>query len=104
MDRLGRRAAERPWLYRAGTGRRRRPDVWDAVRTIAEIRRGVLEKPVGKKRDQLERWFSGPDGPQALFAGRILPFDEKSALVWARLMAEGKSRGRPRDAIDMMIA
>jgi predicted nucleic acid-binding protein len=52
----------------------------------------------------LERWFSGPDGPQALFAGRILPFDEKSALVWARLMAEGKSRGRPRDAIDMMIA
>ena len=32
-----------------------------------------LEKPAGKKRRELERWFSGPEGPQALFAGRLLP-------------------------------
>jgi hypothetical protein len=30
----------------------------------------------------LERWFTGPDGPQSLFAGRVLPFDEKAGLVW----------------------
>jgi predicted nucleic acid-binding protein len=72
--------------------------------TIAEIRRGLLEKPAGKKRDQLARWFSGPEGPQALFAGRVLPFGEKSALIWARLMAEGTVRGRPRSALDMIIA
>jgi toxin FitB len=52
----------------------------------------------------LEAWFTGAEGPQALFAGRVLPFDEKAALVWARLMAEGTSKGRPRSALDMIIA
>jgi toxin FitB len=72
--------------------------------TIAEIRRGILEKPRGKKRDALDVWFSGPEGPQELFAGRVLPFDEKAALIWARLMADGKTAGRPRSALDMIIA
>jgi len=44
------------------------------------------------------------EGPQALFAGRVLPFDDRAALVWARLMAEGTRSGRPRSALDMMIA
>ena len=72
--------------------------------TIAEIWRGVLEKPAGRKRDQLETWFAGPEGPSVLFAGRILPFDEKAGLVWARLMAEGTAAGRPRSALDTIIA
>src|SRR5207245_9514739 len=72
--------------------------------TVAEIRRGVLVKPAGKKRRELERWFAGPDGPQALFAGRVLAFDEPAGLIWARLMAEGTVRGQPRSALDMIIA
>jgi len=72
--------------------------------TLAEIRRGLLEKPTGKKRRALERWFVGPEGPQALFAGRILPFDEAAALIWARLMAEGTASGQPRSPFDMIIA
>ena len=44
------------------------------------------------------------DGPQVLFAGRVLPFDERAALVWARLMAEGTAKGRPRSPLDMIIA
>ncbi|HMA73117.1 MAG TPA: type II toxin-antitoxin system VapC family toxin [Xanthobacteraceae bacterium] len=79
-------------------------DLFIASLTLAEIRRGVLEKPTGKKRDQLEAWFAGPEGPQALFSGRVLPFDEKAGLVWARLMAEGKMKGRLRSALDMIIA
>ncbi|HSV23359.1 MAG TPA: PIN domain-containing protein [Xanthobacteraceae bacterium] len=79
-------------------------DLFIASLTVAEIRRGVLEKPAGKKRDQLEAWFSGPEGPQALFAGRILAFDEKASLVWARLMAEGKAKGRRRSGLDAIIA
>ena len=79
-------------------------DLFIASLTVAEIRRGVLEKPRGKRQDQLEAWFSGPEGPQALFAGRVLPFDEKAALIWARLMADGRDRGRPRSALDMIIA
>ncbi|MCP3386013.1 type II toxin-antitoxin system VapC family toxin [Bradyrhizobium sp. CCGUVB4N] len=79
-------------------------DLFIASLTVAEIRRGILEKPRGKKRDALDAWFSGPDGPQALFAGRILPFDEKAGLIWARLMAEGKIAGQPRSGLDMIIA
>ena len=79
-------------------------DLFIASLTLAEIRRGILEKPAGKKRVTLEAWFSGSDGPAALFAGRILPFDERAALVWARLMAEAKAAGRPPSALDMIIA
>jgi len=79
-------------------------DLFIASLTIAEIRRGVLEKPAGRKRDQLEAWFAGPEGPSALFAGRVLPFDEKAGLIWARLMAEGTAAGRPRSALDTIIA
>lgn len=79
-------------------------DLFIASLTVAEIRRGILEKPRGKKRDALDAWFSGPEGPQALFAGRILAFDEKAGLIWARLMAEGKTAGQPRSGGDMIIA
>jgi toxin FitB len=79
-------------------------DLLISALTVAEIRRGLLEKPKGKKRALLEAWFSGPEGPQALFAGRVLPFDETAALIWARLMADGTAKGRPRSALDMIIA
>jgi predicted nucleic acid-binding protein len=72
--------------------------------TVAEIWFGVLEKPAGRKRAQLESWFAGPEGPHALFAGRVLPFDEKAGLIWARLMAEGARAGRPRSALDTILA
>lgn len=79
-------------------------DLFIASLTLGEIHRGILRAPVSRRRDQLERWFAGPDGPPALFAGRILPFDEPSAMVWGRLTAEGLARGRPRSSIDMIIA
>ena len=71
---------------------------------VAEVWFGVLDSPAGKKRTQSESWFAGPDGPQSLFAGRVLPFDEKASLIWARLMAEGARAGRPRSALDMILA
>lgn len=71
---------------------------------VGEIWRGIYELQRGKKRRQLEDWYSGPEGPQALFLGRVLPFDEKAALVWARLMSEGTAKGRPRSALDMIVA
>ena len=72
--------------------------------TVAEIRRGILEKPAGRRRDRLDAWFSGPEGPSALFAGRVLPFDERAGLIWARLMARGTVKGKPRSALDTIIA
>ena len=79
-------------------------DLFLSTLTIAEIQRGVLEMPSGRKRTALEAWFSGPEGPLAIFAGRVLPFDEKAGLIWARLMSDGTAKGRPRSALDMIIA
>jgi hypothetical protein len=79
-------------------------DLFIASLTLAEIQRGILEKPPGKKRRELENWFSGADGPSYLFEGRILPFDAKAGLIWAQLMADGTAEGRPRSALDMVIA
>ena len=39
--------------------------------TIGEIWRGVRQTPASRKRDELEAWFAGPEGPPALF--RPLP-------------------------------
>jgi hypothetical protein len=72
--------------------------------TVAEIRCGILEKSAGRKRERLDAWFFGLEGPSVLFAGRVLAFDEKAALIWARLMAEGTAKGRPRSALDTIIA
>jgi predicted nucleic acid-binding protein len=79
-------------------------DLFISSLTVAEIRRGILEKPAGKKRKELERWFSGSEGPQALFSGRVLPFDEQAGLIWARLMADGTAAGQLRSPLDMIIA
>jgi predicted nucleic acid-binding protein len=79
-------------------------DLFISALTIAEIRRGILDLSAGRRRDGLEAWFSGTEGPQALFAGRVLPFDEAAGLAWATLMAEGRRHGRPRSAFDMIIA
>ena len=72
--------------------------------SLAEIFRGILEKPSGKKRKELDDWFSGPEGPQSLFRGRVLAFDERAALVWGRLMSEGTAAGMPRSRLDMLVA
>lgn len=79
-------------------------DLFISALTLAEIRRRIFELPAGKKRKTLEQWFAGPEGPQTLFRGRILAFDERAGLIWAQMMAEGSARGRPRSALDTIIA
>jgi predicted nucleic acid-binding protein len=79
-------------------------DLFIVTLTIAEIWRGILEMAPGRRRRDLEAWFYGSEGPQALFGGRVLPFDEAAAFEWARIMAAGTEIGRPRSPIDMVIA
>lgn len=79
-------------------------DLFISALTIAEIWQAILEKPQGEERQALESWFPSPEGPNALFAGRILPFDDNAGLVWARMMAEGTATGQPRGGLDMIIA
>jgi predicted nucleic acid-binding protein len=75
-----------------------------ATFSLAEIERGIRQRASGQKRQELEVWFRGPQGPIATFAGRILSFDERAASEWARLMSEGTITGRPRSGLDMIIA
>jgi predicted nucleic acid-binding protein len=79
-------------------------DLFIATLTLAEIWRGILQTPPGRKRRDLERWFTGEGGPPRLFADRTLPFGEPEAMVWARIMAESRATGRPRNPLDMIIA
>jgi predicted nucleic acid-binding protein len=79
-------------------------DLFIASLAIAEIWFGVLNSPAGRRRTQLESWFTGPEGPPSLFTGRVLPFDEKAAMIWARLMSEGEKAGLSRSALDMILA
>jgi predicted nucleic acid-binding protein len=79
-------------------------DLFIATMVVGEVWFGVLKCPKGKKRALLEKWFNGPEGPRALFAGRVLSFDEKSSLIWARLMSQGVKAGRPRSPLDMIVA
>ena len=85
-------------------GRQDDEDLFISALTLAEIRRGIEQLPAGKRRTEKERWFTGPNGPQSLFAGRILPFDEGAGLIWGRLMAEGTKAGQPRSGLDMILA
>jgi toxin FitB len=72
--------------------------------SVGEVRRGIVDLPAGRKRQALEEWYAGSNGPRAWFGERIIAFDERAAEAWADLVTEGRRRGRPRDPIDMMIA
>lgn len=73
-----------------------------SVLTLAEIEIGVLRKAEGKRRDDLQHWFSGP--LQNRFRDRILPFDKDVASVWAHIVANSLSTGRPLPTVDSQIA
>jgi toxin FitB len=79
-------------------------ELYIATLTLAEIERGIRQMPEGRRKKSLEIWFAGPEGPAALFSGRIIAFDTASASIWASLMAEGQRVGRPRSALDMIVA
>ena len=79
-------------------------DLFVASLTVAEVWRGIEQMPAGKRRADRERWFTGSNGPQSVFAGRILAFDLSAALIWGHLMAEGTNAGRPRSGLDMILA
>ncbi|MCI2956414.1 type II toxin-antitoxin system VapC family toxin [Agromyces atrinae] len=69
--------------------------------TVAELRLGVMRLPDGARRREIER---GVDQALDLFRGRILPFDERAATIYADIVATRDARGRPISAADAQIA
>lgn len=79
-------------------------DLYIASLSVLEIWRAVLATSADAKGMQLRQWLTGADGPEALFAGRILPFDDRAGRIWARLMLQGLAEGQRRSGLDMMVA
>ena len=78
----------------------------DAIFTTAvceaEMLFGVAAMAEGRRQMALARAVDAILG--TILGGRVLPFDENAGLIWARLMAGGKAQGRPRSALDTIIA
>ena len=77
-------------------------DVFTTTITLAEVLYGVEALPRGKRRtrvfEAVERIFAQE------FAGRILPFDEDAARLYATIVVARNAAGRPISDFDAMIA
>ena len=69
---------------------------------VAEIQRGILRLPKGKKRNRLHENFK--EFVESAFAGRILSFDERAAYLYGEIASDREKSGFNTDAIDLMIA
>jgi toxin FitB len=72
--------------------------VVDAV-VLAEVRMGILLRPLGKKRSALLHWFT-----QGVAFLDCLPWDSETAMVWADLVASLRKRGKAMPLFDSMVA
>jgi predicted nucleic acid-binding protein len=85
------------WWSQQQTG-----ELFTSAVSEAEILYGIELLPKGKRRDRLlaeaEAMFSED------FAGRILPFDEEAARVFAEIAAGRRTQGRPIAEFDAQIA
>lgn len=69
---------------------------------VAEIQRGILRLPKGKKRNTLHENFK--EFVESAFAGRILSFDERAAYLYGEIASDREKAGFNTDAIDLMLA
>ncbi len=73
-----------------------------ASMTIGELMRGARKVKEDARRETYERWIEDELSQQ--FEGRILPFDDKAARTWGRLMGDGDRQGFTPAAADAQIA
>ena len=66
---------------------------------LGEVQFGILLLPRGKRRAALERWFD--QGVQRI---HCLPWEAKTGLAWAALLARLRRAGRSMPIKDSMIA
>jgi|ERR1700733_4030592 predicted nucleic acid-binding protein len=78
-----------------------RTSIWTTAVTVLEIRFGLQILPGGKRRVRLMRAF---DQLLEKIENRVLSFDRSAAEVAGDLMAWRRSKGRPVDLRDTMIA
>jgi hypothetical protein len=79
-----------------------RESIWTTAITVFEIQLGlsILEK--GKRLERLEQTFQL--ALKEIFEGRVLPFDEASAMASADIAAKRRRKGITVDMRDTQIA
>ncbi len=79
-----------------------RESIWTTAITVFEIRLGlsILEK--GKRRERLEQTFQL--ALEEILEGRVLPFDEASAMASADIAAKRRRKDITVDMRDTQIA
>lgn len=70
--------------------------------TVGELMRGARKIKEEARTNTYERWIENDLSEQ--FEGRILPFDDKAARIWGRLMGDGDRKGHTPAAADAQIA
>jgi predicted nucleic acid-binding protein len=76
--------------------------VWTTAITVFEVRFGLANMPVGKKRRQLTEAFELM--LQEDLGGRVLVFDQPAADEAGRIAGELRTMGRPIELRDGLIA
>ncbi|MEF3367291.1 type II toxin-antitoxin system VapC family toxin [Methylocystis sp. 9N] len=77
-------------------------DFYLATPIIAELRFGLALLPSGRKKEALTRACQSIE--EEIFAGRILPFDQRAAHAFARLRAKRQTLGKPLNVMDAIVA
>jgi predicted nucleic acid-binding protein len=76
-------------------------DVHVTAVTMAEVLFGIQLLPAGQRRAALQ---AGADKTFAVFAGHILPFDDRAAHEFSILASTRQKRGRPISEFDAQMA
>jgi predicted nucleic acid-binding protein len=80
-----------------------RPEtLFASVVTFGEIRLGIENMPVGKRRSDLENWLAV--GLPGWFQSQLLPVTKEIADQWGRLTISAKRRGMMLSTTDGLIA
>jgi len=79
--------------------RRNEPDLAIDPVILGEVRFGILLLPPGRRRRALDRWFH-----EVTRRIHCMPWDDKTGLRWAELLARLRSLGTPMPIKDSLIA
>ena len=73
-----------------------------SVQTVGEIRKGIEKVVDARRRAALDEWFR--TSVVEPFSDCILPVDVAVAERWGRLCGEAERAGKPRPAVDSLLA
>ena len=77
-------------------------DLFVSYLTIGELHKGIVKRNGDSRGKMLERWLN--DVVLADYSDRLLPVDHAVSMEWGRICGESEREGKPRPAMDSLIA